>query len=579
MLKQEDLLYSMTELSSEDILETGRRLGYLRRRRGGLRKTVRLLLVAAILVSLLSVTAYAAGWFGLRQRVSRTEDSAESGEESCVESGETSVPDKGETGILSDNAYGSEPAGQAHAAWTAYMAEHRESYTELSGNDAENWHPDDPELQKLQTIYGAFDREALEKLLEIRDEYGVALHTDLVVPPTPELFLRVTGLSPFLRGGNRMSDFGAGYVYEDGSFHYEGGHVTLADGSRAEFVADCGRRGVLDPAYTPVVHMEDYTEWEYVNVGGDRLILSVAKGQGSSFLFYESEDCLITLRSSCEDAEALADCFDFAAMSRLQPDLSALRSDPDAAEAGEGLLTLERFLQSEEYRASSAFQKLYNDYELPIDSAKLAGLGASRPEGFSQLYYYGSFPTGIAEVDGGLAEILAAQPLRAAGLADIYWFGLPFHEGGISPDGGMYNEAYKAATAEGRLEEEACLARFGMGAFLRDATLDSFILWENGGRYAEFRVGNLAGQLHYLPKGCFYPLFHPVMGRQGESWAYDAACGEQVNICVMAGAVYPDWDCGYILYETDTAYVVVVGPTETYALQLLADAVDFSCFR
>ena len=46
----------------------------------------------------------------------------------------------------------------------------------------------------------------------------------------------------------------------------------------------------------------------------------------------------------------------------------------------------------------------------------------------------------------------------------------------------------------------------------------------------------------------------------------------------MTEVSYPDTATGYILYETDKAYVVITGPAEPFALEMLADAVDFRCF-
>ena len=171
--------------------------------------------------------------------------------------------------------------------------------------------------------------------------------------------------------------------------------------------------GTLDPAYLPVVHVEDYTEREYTNASGDTVVLSVAEGQSSSFIFYESEDYLVTVRSTSVNTEALADCFDFAAMVRLSPNLSAVQNtSPSVAEVRDGLLTLADFAQTDEYLASSAFQTLFNEYYLPIANERLAQIGGHHPEGYSQLYYYGSFPTGIPELDEGLADILSEHPLE-----------------------------------------------------------------------------------------------------------------------------------------------------------------------
>lgn len=571
MLKSEMLLFALNELDDSDLESARKRLGY---QTGGavgrmMKKRIITFALAAALILGLGTVAYALGWFGLRQRVTP------------VESVTQAMNDPGESGILSRSAYNNEPAGQAHAAWIAYMNEHRKTYTNLSNNDAENWHPDDPELQKLQPIYGAFDEDALDKLLEIRDEYGVTLHTEVVIPPTTALFLRVTGLEPFMRSENGMDGWPTAYVYEDGSYHAEGGRAKLSDGTVLDFTVDCGRRGTLDPAYLPVVHVEDYTESEYVNANGNTVVLSVAEGQGSSFIFYDCKDYLITVRSDSENTEALADCFDFAAMVRLHPDLSAVQNTrPSTAEASDGLLTLADFAQTDEYQASSAFQTLFNDYYLPIANERLAQINSRHPEGYSQLYYYGSFPTGIDEVDEGLAEILAAHPLTMPGKADVIWYGFRVPEGAVTQGGGVRSDVFdlKKAEEDGlRLSREDCFAAFGMGHFLSDAELDTVITWDNGTRYCEYRIGNLSGALHYIPKGSLDPLFHPILKPDAGGWAYDAACGEQVSISSVTEVSYPDTATGYILYETDTAYVVITGPAESYALELLADAVDFTC--
>jgi|GEM_PF-3793171 len=576
MLNQKEILYALADVADADVEQTAQTLGYLRAaRRRGVRKAARVLLIAALLTALFAATAYAAGWLGLRERVSDAPVT--------LLDPETGAPvDAGESGMLSNSAYAADPAGQAHAEWVAFLRDYRAAYWESahSNNDAENWHPDDPELQKTAVCYGVYDQAGLDKLLEIRDRYGVTLHTDLAVPRGTQSFLTVTGLEPFMLCDGGMAGWGAGYVYEDGSYHYEGGTARLADGSSVDFTVDCGRRGALDPAYLPVIHMEDYTEREYVNANGDTVVLCVAEGHRSSFLFYEGREYLITVRSDSEQAEALADCFDFAAMSALRPDLSSLLdSAPTAAQARSGLLTLADFVETDEYKAASAFQTLYNDYYLPIANEWLAAIGSHHPEGYSELYYYGGFPTGAAAVDEGLTELLQQYPLTPAGaLETLIWYGLPLPDGGVRPDGGMETAAY--AAAQGReLSRAEVTEAFGMGSFLRgDYEAESVLVWANGARYCQFRSRGtgISGMLHYIPKGCFYPLLHFAPHPQREGWAYDSACGEQVYLVSDTQGEYPTGPRSYVLCETDAAYVVIEGLSEPAVLEALADAVDFT---
>ena len=106
----------------------------------------------------------------------------------------------------------------------------------------------------------------------------------------------------------------------------------------------------------------------------------------------------------------------------------------------------------------------------------------------------------------------------------------------------------------------------------------NLIVWENGARYCYLSVGNCWGTLHYIPKGSLDPVLHPILEPDSEGWAYDSACGEQVSICIAANVNYPELPTGYVFYETDTAYIVITGPTEAFALEMMADAVDFRCF-
>ena len=71
MLNEFALLQAMEGIGAEPVREAGALLGYTgQKARKGRRKLWRtLLLLAAVIASLLGVTAYAAGWFGLSSRV------------------------------------------------------------------------------------------------------------------------------------------------------------------------------------------------------------------------------------------------------------------------------------------------------------------------------------------------------------------------------------------------------------------------------------------------------------------------------------------------------------------------------
>lgn len=178
------------------------------------RKLWSTLLVAAILISLFTVAAYALGWFGLRDRM--------------IESVPESEPIVTESSFAADspasaaepkrwvslNGYKDSPEYQANAEWLRFREEYLASHT-ITNN---NFWMDSLDEETINTCryYGAFDRAMLDELNALAEQYGLRLHTHQVTPFTLEDFYRTAGTGVFLTEGS-----GNGYIYEDGSFKLE----------------------------------------------------------------------------------------------------------------------------------------------------------------------------------------------------------------------------------------------------------------------------------------------------------------------------------------------------------------------
>lgn len=149
------------------------------------KKLVRTLIIAAVIAALLTLTAYAAGWFGLAGRV-------------INDPGGSSLP--GEAGGTVDRLHtvhhrdyislggviGSAEY-QAAAEWLAFKGEYADKKTAeqteqgqpyYEWRDLERSFAADEETREICRLYQVWDGTMWAKLQEISARYGLALHTE-----------------------------------------------------------------------------------------------------------------------------------------------------------------------------------------------------------------------------------------------------------------------------------------------------------------------------------------------------------------------------------------------------------------
>ena len=571
MLNSEELSAAMSDIDERHIVEAGQKLGYTDKKgKNGRKKTLRVLLIAAAISVLFAATAAATGWFGFSSRVTPAEDPL----------------GLSEGGYISMNDYADTPAGQAHAEWCRFWNEYVSSH-EFENYDELSWLGGNEELESYYHIYAAYDQAMMDKLLEIRDKYGISLHTEAVIVPNPEMFYKVTGTEPFIDESVKSSLFPKP-VYEDGSFSAEGG-IYFGEYSYL-FSLIKGMKGVLDPSSNYLYRAEDYQEWQYTTDEGQLLNLAVYtgpidRGALDCFIFCEGKDCLVTIFGSlpcAEDSfravEEYAELFDYGTLCNAKPDLSSvLNTEPTAVKPKGELLTLANWVETDEYKASSEFQKFYCDYVSSLEEYK-----GKFVEGFPYFFYYGAFPTGIGAIDEAYNRILEEYALQPAGKAEAVWGGRKIPEeyldhitadrGFLCSDGVDYMD-FPDLTVEEIYAVLGC-----EDFFTGDEILPFAIAYENGA----FQCTNGKAEVNYIPKGCFYPLMRYCLHPEAEGWAYDTACGEQVYITQAGEMVYPVGGYSTIIYETDLAYVIALnesGQNEPYYLEMLADSIDFTKFK
>ena len=406
------LLHAMSGMREDYVLAAVDFLGYFAeeaRPRRVNRKLWTTLLVAAVIVSLFTVTAYAMGWFGLRERM------IESAPETPESISESATPENSPTPTVepkrwvSLNGYADSPEYLANAEWLRFREEYLATHTITNDN---SWMDGlDEETVNTCHYYGVYEREMLDELNALAAQYGLRLHTHQVTPLTLEDFYRAAGTGAFLTEGS-----GSGYIYEDGSFKLEC-ELELKGGMLAVIKNTAGSilpisHGIDDP--------DRYEEWEYTTVHGDTVLLAWnnqlrGMDRGDLRMFYDRDGVFIEAylidegnqdldgREACE---ALADKIIFHELLKTEPDFSVLYVEPTVANDPGDTATLADFLASPEGQAARAWSQASNSRRgTEAGQRELADLRPGIVEKYGLLDYAQYWEVGSQEhIDSGMFQ-------------------------------------------------------------------------------------------------------------------------------------------------------------------------------
>lgn len=283
------------------------------------KKLVRTLIIAAVIAALLTLTAYAAGWFGLAGRV-------------INDPGGSSLP--GEAGGTVDRLHtvhhrdyislggviGSAEY-QAAAEWLAFKGEYADKKTAeqteqgqpyYEWRDLERSFAADNETKEICRLYQVWDETMWAKLQEIAARYGLALHTER---------------RAIANAGDQSREHGA---YEDGSFHISASAMVAQERYLYEVYLE--KNGCLPCDDMTAGGPYEYEEWEYTTSRGDKVSIAVRDvstnetwAQYELLVFYSGDGAVMTVRASYGYqrgeggdeklfAESLADSIDFSAV-------------------------------------------------------------------------------------------------------------------------------------------------------------------------------------------------------------------------------------------------------------------------
>ena len=295
------------------------------------KKVVGIAAVVALLASL-CLTAYAVNLFGLRDlllpqqhevRLPITPEDKEADGLSSAPVQESYMAD-----MISLAGYGDTPESKAVAEWQAFL----DSYDQdggLLGNIGNN----PTGFEEKYGLYRVYTKEMADKLNEITDKYNLKLHKVMLDDLyTDEALCNQVG-GDFL-GENRTNST---YMYEDGTFHFDG-EIDLEGYGHLDYQFQRCVRGSFTDIILNIVDINEYTEWSYATESGVPATLALAPHK--ALIIVDLPDSFVTINVlagtdtstddifskgpfGAGDLERFADSFDFNALTPVRP------ADPD----------------------------------------------------------------------------------------------------------------------------------------------------------------------------------------------------------------------------------------------------------
>jgi hypothetical protein len=269
-------------------------------RRG--RKLGRVLLAAALVVLILTATAFAVYQYSMKDTVMESMPD-------LVLTAEQTLTSRNE---MSLNGFSDSPEYQAYVEWETWLRTwESENLTWFSDHGVDDsWHetPDN-----YCDYYGAYTQEQGEKLEAILDKYGLTPHTALYTFNTESQLCAALGMDDLFGDDVATCE---GYLYDDGSFNAQGTLTVTGQQTWVTMIV------AVHGSFTRITYgmPETYEEWSYTTASGREVLLAVTEEYSwmvvnldGCFVHVELED--ITEKDQVEalveqiDLEELNTCF------------------------------------------------------------------------------------------------------------------------------------------------------------------------------------------------------------------------------------------------------------------------------
>ena len=449
------------------------------------------------------------------------------------------IPEEGRTHFtLLD--YDQSPEVNALREWQRFQAGYDTDRTILSEAMQNGFAP---EGREDWLLYGVYSYEMGEKLDEIAERYGLALHTSMETITFEELQDQV--------GASFMTDadIDVCQVYEDGSFYVKG-NTELEGLGKTAFYFHYVVRGTLDQTI-PTEWDADYDHWQYETAYGEYTQLALGAHRAEILtgsddriimaVVYDGQESGITR----EFLQKLADKIDFGVLKETRlSDVSRDKPVPDRAS-----ISLSGYMDSPESQALAEWKEFLAHYDTDHKILNQIGNGTYIDESRDDWSLYNVYTKEMGEK---LDEIVEK-------------YGLKLH------------------TDINDIDQDELMYRVG-GSFMDKESLTWAYMYEDGYFHVEGDVeldgcGTTDFQLIRSVKGTFNGIALYV--RQVEDyadWQYFTACGEPVLLALgpYHAMIFADFD------ECFIAVNVLLGSEDEMTkedLQTLADKIDFRILK
>lgn len=272
------------------------------------------------LIAALGITALATNLFGLRDMVIKNDSRAVAVGSGTNAPNNELIDQEPVTDLIALQGYPDSQEYKASEEWSAFCQSYDTDGSILSevGNNSN-------EYTEKYPLYLVYSKEMADKLEEIIAKYGLKLHESLTLVENSEQLISEAGTGNFLEkanshGGDTML---GGYVYNDGSFHYDG-EAVLESGTRIMYQLGNYVKGTFSDTYLNVGDAGSYKEWEYTTQSGVKVYLAMSEGKSLVITDLNRSFMTINVLNGTgvnstfgsdsiteQDLEAFADLFDY----------------------------------------------------------------------------------------------------------------------------------------------------------------------------------------------------------------------------------------------------------------------------
>ena len=243
------------------------------------KKTIITVLIAVAVVSALGITTFAAINGGLASRTFGKSTWAPEDEMYVDSDGEEYTFPERE--FISLQGYADSPEFQATGEWLEFEDGYDRDFSIVTAFDEEVKRTGVDPFEEKYGAYLIYSQEMADKVDEITAKYNLQLHKNLSDCDTDIVREKF---------GNVFSEevFGAGYMYDDGTFQLDGTYKNI------EFQIRRCMRGYFDTVYLNVGNIDNYEQWTYVTKDGYTVYLGI-RSDGHAVISIDLEDSFVSM--------------------------------------------------------------------------------------------------------------------------------------------------------------------------------------------------------------------------------------------------------------------------------------------